>query len=165
MWGGWGRPTAGAELAFQRVPGVVSSKVGYTQGEREDPTYQQVCSGSTGHAEAVAVDFDPKKVSYEQLVKLFWERLGGSALLLNQVGNDVGTQYRSGIYWMNEKQKEVAEKSKEEANKRFGKETVVELNSGIDVPFWLAEEYHQRYLEKGGQSAEKNATETIRCYG
>lgn len=157
--------STGAELAYQRVPGVASTKVGYTQGEKEDPTYQQVCSGSTGHVEAVAVDFNPKEVSYEQLVNLFWERLGGSALTLNQVGNDSGTQYRSGIYWMNEEQKEVAEKLKEEANRRFGKETVVEVMSGIDIPFWLAEGYHQRYLEKGGQSADKNATETIRCYG
>lgn len=80
---------AGAELAYQRVPGVVSTKVGYTQGQMETPTYQQVCSGSTGHAEAVAVDYDPEKVSFEKLVDLFWERLGGSALTLNQVGNDV----------------------------------------------------------------------------
>lgn len=79
----------GAELAYQRVPGVISTKVGYTQGKTEKPTYKQVCSGSTGHAEAVAVDFDPSVVSYKDLVDLFWERLGKSALTLNQVGNDV----------------------------------------------------------------------------
>lgn len=79
----------GAELAFQRVEGVESTKVGYTQGNTEKPTYQQVCSGSTGHVEAVAIDFDPAVVSYSQLVDLFWERLGDSALTLNQVGNDV----------------------------------------------------------------------------
>lgn len=161
----FGELSTGAELAYQRVPGVVSTRVGYTQGEKEDPTYQQVCSGSTGHSEAVAVDFDPKKVSYEQLVNVFWERLGESALTLNQVGNDTGTQYRSGIYWMNERQKEVAENLKEDAHRRLGKETVVEVMSGVDIPFWLAEEYHQQYLEKGGQNAEKDATEPIRCYG
>lgn len=84
----------GAELAFQRVEGVVSTRVGYTQGSKKKPTYRQVCSGQTGHTEAVAVDFDPKKVSVETLVELFWRRLGKNAFTLNQVGNDVGTQYR-----------------------------------------------------------------------
>lgn len=79
----------GAELAYQRVQGVVSTKVGYSQGTAVNPTYQQVCSGSTGHTEAVAVDFDPYVVSYQDLLGLFWERLGDSALTLNQVGNDV----------------------------------------------------------------------------
>lgn len=79
----------GAELAFQRVVGVESTKVGYTQGKTENPTYQQVCSGSTGHAEGVAVDYNPSVVSFESLVALFWERLGRSALTRNQVGNDV----------------------------------------------------------------------------
>lgn len=77
----------------------------------------------------------------------------------------VGTQYRSGIYPQSEEQKQVAEESKKKAGEKFGKETVVETVNGDGVPFYLAEEYHQRYLEKGGQSAEKNATETIRCYG
>lgn len=81
----------GAELAFQRVPGVVSTKVGYTQGETEKPTYQQVCSGNTGHTEAVAVDFNPAEVKFGELVDAFWERLGQSALTLHQVGNDVST--------------------------------------------------------------------------
>lgn len=79
----------GAELAYQRVEGVVSTKVGYTQGSQANPTYQQVCSGSTGHAEAIAVDYDASKVSFGALVDLFWDRLGKSALTLNQVGNDV----------------------------------------------------------------------------
>lgn len=79
----------GAELAYQRVKGVVSTKVGYTQGSMDNPTYQQVCSGSTGHTESVAVDFDPSVVSFEELLELFWSRLGDSALTLNQVGNDV----------------------------------------------------------------------------
>lgn len=79
----------GAELAFQRVVGVKSTKVGYTHGETVNPTYKQVCSGSTGHAEAVAVDYDPNTVSFQQLLDLFWERLGDSALTPNQVGNDV----------------------------------------------------------------------------
>ena len=79
--------TTGAELAYQRIEGVVSTKVGYSHGQTENPNYKQVCSGSTGHVEVVAVDFDPKVVSYEKLLDLFWERLGQNALTLNQVGN------------------------------------------------------------------------------
>lgn len=144
---------------------MVSTKVGYTQGHVENPTYQQVCAGSTGHTEAVAVDFDPSKVSYAELIKLFWERLGGSALTPNQVGNDTGTQYRSGIYFVNDEQEQVAEESIRAKSGAFGKPVVVEMLSGADVPFYLAEAYHQQYLQKGGQSAEKGASETIRCYG
>lgn len=155
----------GAELAYQRVEGVISTKVGYSHGETENPNYRQVCSGNTGHAEVVAVDFDPSIVSYEQLLDLFWERLGKSALTLNQVGNDVGTQYRSGIYYMSEEHKTLAEASKKKANDQFGQETVVEIVSAEGIPFYLGEAYHQRYLEKGGQDAAKGATETIRCYG
>lgn len=155
----------GAELAYQRVAGVISTKVGYAQGQVENPTYQQVCSGSTGHAEVVAVDFDSTQVPYGELLDLFWARLGNNALTKDQVGNDVGSQYRSGIYWTNESQREEALKSKQVANEKMGSETVVEVMSAVDAPFWLAETYHQRYLEKGGQSAEKNATEPIRCYG
>lgn len=81
------------------------------------------------------------------------------------VNDQVGTQYRSGIYYMNDEQKKVAEESQKKAQDRLGRETVVEVVSGDNVPFYLAETYHQRYLEKGGQSAEKGATETIRCYG
>lgn len=79
--------------------------------------------------------------------------------------HQVGTQYRSGIYYTTEEQKKVAEESKKNAKDQFGKDTVVEIVNGEDIPFYLAESYHQRYLEKGGQSAEKGATETIRCYG
>lgn len=85
----------GAELAFQRVAGVVATRVGYTHGQTEKPTYEQVCSGRTGHAEAVAVDFDPARVSFEQLVEVFWERLGQSAMTPNQVGNDVSERERA----------------------------------------------------------------------
>lgn len=93
----------GAELEFQRVEGVVSTKVGYTQGEKKLPTYSEVCSGRTGHTEAVAVDFDPKKVSLETIMDLFWTRLGKNAFTLNQVGNDVGTQYRKFYFFLSGK--------------------------------------------------------------
>ena len=153
----------GAELAYQREPGVVSTWVGYTQGAKEDPTYEEVCSGATGHAEAVHIVYDPKVVSYDRLLELFWERLGGSALTLNQVGNDMGTQYRSGIYPHSAEQRAAAEASKKAADAKFGEPTVVEV---VDAStFYLAEDYHQQYLEKGGQSAEKGAKDMIRCYG
>jgi peptide-methionine (S)-S-oxide reductase len=101
----------GAELAFQREPGVIATKVGYTQGKKSNPTYEEVCSGTTGHTECVQVMYDPQQVSYERLCQLFWKRLGESRYLLNQVGNDRGTQYRHGIYWHTPEQKAVAEMS------------------------------------------------------
>lgn len=156
---------SGAELAFQRVEGVVSTKVGYSQGTTEKPNYSQVSTGETNHVEVVAVDFDPAVVSYQQLLDLFWERLGHYAITLHQVGNDSGSQYRSGIYYTNEEQKALAEASVKRADEKFERETVVEVVSSIDVPFYVAESYHQRYLEKGGQDASKGATEKIRCYG
>lgn len=134
----------GAELAYQRVRGVVSTKVGYTQGSKKEPKYREVCSGQTGHTEAVAIDFDPAVVSYKELVDLFWERLGRNALTKNQVGNDVGTQYRSGIYFMNIEQRVIAEESAKRVAKELGKgETVVEILPAEGKPFYLAEEYHQ----------------------
>jgi peptide-methionine (S)-S-oxide reductase len=143
----------------------MSTKVGYTQGHKGNPKYREVCSGSTGHTEAVAVDFDPSVVSYEALVEKFWERLGGSALTLNRAGNDTGTQYRSGIYWLNDEQREVSEATASRISASFGKPVVTEVLPAGDKPFYLAEDYHQEYLAKGGQSKEKNDTTPIRCYG
>mmetsp|Transcript_19749 Transcript_19749/g.44782 ORF Transcript_19749/g.44782 Transcript_19749/m.44782 type:complete len:312 (+) Transcript_19749:348-1283(+) len=157
----------GGELAYQRAQGVVSTKVGYTQGQAESPSYEEVCSGSTGHTEAIQVMYDPSVVSYSRLLELFWERLGDSRHLLNQVGNDRGTQYRHGIYWLTEGQKEEAEASmaaaKELALVQAGKTIYTECKAS--ETFYDAEEYHQQYLQKGGQSAKKQASETIRCYG
>ena len=151
----------GGELAFMREPGVVGTKVGYTQGSDTDPTpnYEMVCSGETGYAEAISIIYDPSIVSYERLVKLSIERLGDSVYLLNQVGNDVGTQYRSGIYYHNDHQLEVAKK----LLAALGEKCVTELEPA--KKFYDAEDYHQQYLLKGGQSAKKNAKEDIRCYG
>ena len=154
----------GGELAYMREPGVVSTKVGYTQGEKIDPTYKEVCSGTTGHTEAIQVVFDPVKVSFERLVELGMERLGESKYLLNQVGNDRGTQYRHGIYYHSDSQREVAEKVLSEiAPKANGTPCQTELKEA--TIFYDAEDYHQQYLLKGGQSAKKGASETIRCYG
>jgi len=149
----------GGELAYMRVPGVVGTAVGYTQGTVEDPTYQQVCSGTTGHTEAIQVIYDPSVVTYQQLVQLGMDRLGPSKFLLNQVGNDRGTQYRHGIYYHNDEQMNIAQV----IIKSYGDTCRTECMPAMK--FWTAEEYHQQYLLKGGQSAKKNAKETIRCYG
>lgn len=153
----------GAELAFQREKGVVSTKVGYTQGAKESPTYEEVCSGTTGHTECVQVLFDPKEVSFERLCALFWERLGNDRFKPNQVGNDRGTQYRHGIYYHSQEQQAVAEASLQALVSDDTPSIATEIKEA--GKFWDAEEYHMQYLQKGGQDARKAATETIRCYG
>lgn len=149
----------GGELAFMREEGVVSSKVGYTQGLKENPEYKEVCSGTTGHTEGIQVVYNPEKVSFERLVNLVMERLGDSMYKPNQVGNDRGTQYRHGIYYHDDEQKEVAER----ILATFGEKCVTECKPA--EKFWDGEDYHQQYLLKGGQSAKKKDDETIRCYG
>ena len=152
----------GLELAFQREVGVITTEVGYTQGSKETPTYEEVCSGTTGHTEAVRLRYDPEVVSYDRLCELFWERLGDNRFLLNQVGNDRGTQYRHGIYTHDAAQATAAAASLEAVN-ADGKTVHTELEPA--EKWWPAEEYHMQYLQKGGQSARKEAAETIRCYG
>lgn len=149
------------ELAFQRHPGVTATKVGYTGGHVERPVYETI--GSSGHAEAVAVDYDPAVTSYAALLDLFFDRLGGSAATANKAGADEGPQYRSALYVEGPEQRAVAEAAVAAAADRLGVPVVTEVTD--TVPFWLAEEVHQKYLEKRGQSAETGATETIRCYG
>ncbi|KAL7471749.1 hypothetical protein ACHAXS_012052 [Conticribra weissflogii] len=154
----------GGELAYQRVPGVISTRVGYTQGNTINPTYKQVSSGTTGHTEAIQVIYDPSKVSYRSLVQMGLDRLGDNVYKLNQVGNDRGTQYRHGIYYHNDMQRRVAEEMLLAYENRDDKRRVMtELKAASS--FNIAEEYHQQYLMKGGQSAKKGAEESIRCYG
>jgi len=149
----------GGELAYMRAPGVVGTKVGYTQGELDNPTYEQVCSATTGHTEAIQIIFNSSVVSYEELIKLGMDRLGESKFLLNQVGNDQGTQYRHGIYYHSPKQEEVARRVLGLFGERCKTET---LPANI---FYDAEDEHQQYLLKGGQSARKGEDAVIRCYG
>lgn len=150
------------ELAYQRMPGVISTHVGYTQGHKIHPTYEEVCTGTTGHTEAIRVIYDPNVVAYKDLVKLGLDRLGADVYKLNQVGNDRGSQYRHGIYFHNDEQMRVAEELLN-ALKKEGREVMTELEKA--KTFYMAEQYHQQYLLKGGQSAKKGASETIRCYG
>lgn len=148
----------GLELAFQRMKGVIGTKVGYTQGKVENPSYEDVCSGSTGHTEAVQIAYDSTVCDFEDICDLLLERLGPNVKLLNQVGNDRGTQYRHGIYPHDQDQLAVAAAKVGEIPA-----CVTEVvDAGV---FYDAEEYHQQYLMKGGQDAKKDAKETIRCYG
>lgn len=138
----------GVEDAFRKVNGVISTRVGYSGGHTENPTYKDVCSHSTGHAEVVEVEFDPSKITYEQLLKVFWGIHNPTTL--NRQGPDIGSQYRSVIYATNASQQEEALKSKAEAQKNFAQPIVTEI---LPAPlFYQAEEYHQQYHEKHGGS-------------
>jgi len=135
----------GVEAAFLAVPGVTDAESGYIGGHTENPTYEQVCTDTTGHAEAVRVTFDPSKVSYETLVRKFFELHDPTQL--NRQGPDTGTQYRTGLFYLTEEQKEVAEKVKKDLQPSFHPKTIAtEITAA--TPFYRAEEYHQRYFEK-----------------
>jgi peptide-methionine (S)-S-oxide reductase len=138
----------GAERVFWQLPGVITTAVGYQGGISENPTYEEVCSGRTGHAEAAIVVYDPQQTSLDVLLKHFWEQHDPTTL--NRQGNDAGTQYRSAIYWTSEEQREMAVSSKEAyegglLESGFGRVTTEIEEAG---PFFYAEEYHQQYLAK-----------------
>lgn len=138
----------GVEVAFRNVKGVKDALVGYLGGTLENPTYKDVCTGRTGHAEVVQVEFDPSQVTYEKLLDVFWDNHNPTTL--NRQGPDVGTQYRSAIFYHSDEQKRIAEesKSKQAASGRFSRPIVTEITPA--TTFYKAEDYHQRYLEKRG---------------
>jgi peptide-methionine (S)-S-oxide reductase len=138
----------GVEVALRQVPGVIDAKVGYSGGTVPNPTYKQVCTDRTGHAEVVEVEYDPAKVSYDKLLEVFWANHDPTQL--NRQGPDVGTQYRSAIFVHTPEQEAAAKASKArlEASGRFRRPVVTEITPA--ATFWPAEEYHQRYLEKRG---------------
>ncbi|MDG1708887.1 MAG: peptide-methionine (S)-S-oxide reductase MsrA [Emcibacteraceae bacterium] len=138
----------GVELNYSKVDGVKETLVGYTGGNTENPTYQEICGKGTGHAEAIEITYDPEVVSYEELLEKLWEFHDPTTL--NRQGPDQGTQYRSVIFYMNEGQKAAAEKSKADADAsgRFSNPIVTEITAANK--FWAAEEHHQKYLEKKG---------------
>jgi peptide-methionine (S)-S-oxide reductase len=138
----------GVEDAFRQVKGVKSTTVGYTGGTTKNPTYQQVCSDGTGHAEAVEVEFDPAQVSYDQLLKLFWEIHDPTTK--NRQGPDVGSQYRSAIFYHDAAQQAAAQSSKEalEKSRKLRRPIVTEITAAPE--FYPAEDYHQQYFEKRG---------------
>jgi len=134
------------EVEFRNTPGVVDAVVGYMGGELENPTYEDVCTDTTGHAEVVEVKFDSDEVSYGELLDVFWGLHDPTQL--NRQGPDVGTQYRSAIFVYSDEQRRAAEASREAAQARFPRPIVTTIEPAS--PFWRAEEYHQRYLEKRG---------------
>jgi peptide-methionine (S)-S-oxide reductase len=138
----------GVESAFRQVPGVQATAVGYTGGQVANPSYRQVCGERTGHAEAVLVEFDPAKVSYEQLLDVFWENHDPTQL--NRQGPDYGSQYRSAIFVADAAQEAAATASKQRlaAAGRFRRPIVTEITAA--GPFYMAEDYHQQYFEKRG---------------
>ncbi|MDQ6717714.1 MAG: peptide-methionine (S)-S-oxide reductase MsrA [Gemmatimonadota bacterium] len=138
----------GVEVTFRNVKGVKEALVGYLGGSMENPTYKDVCTGRTGHAEVVQVEFDPSQVTFEKLLGVFWENHNPTTL--NRQGPDVGTQYRSAIFYHSDGQKRIAEESKAQqmASGRFSRPIVTEITPA--TAFYKAEDYHQRYLEKRG---------------
>jgi peptide-methionine (S)-S-oxide reductase len=138
----------GVEASFRQINGVSSTRVGYTGGELKNPTYKQVCSDRTGHAEAVEVEYDPAKVKYDDLLQVFWENHDPTQL--NRQGPDSGTQYRSAIFFHSPEQEQAARKSKSELEKsgNFSRPIVTQIVPA--VTFYEAEDYHQQYLEKRG---------------
>ncbi|HLJ83322.1 MAG TPA: peptide-methionine (S)-S-oxide reductase MsrA [Candidatus Eremiobacteraceae bacterium] len=141
----------GVESAFREVPGVVDAAVGFMGGRTADPTYRQVCEGNTNHAEVVHLSFDPSKVSYDQLLDVFWKIHDPTTL--NRQGPDVGSQYRSVIFTHSPEQAKAAVASRDAlaASGRAGRKVVTQIEPA--QPFYRAEEYHQRYFEKQGGGA------------
>lgn len=136
----------GVESSLRRLPGVIDVAVGYIGGSKESPTYEEVCSGRTGHAEAAQVTFDPSVVSYPQLLDAFWQLHDPTTM--NRQGADFGTQYRSAIFTHSEVQSMEAKASMEAAQSEFRRPIVTQIEPAGS--FWPAEEYHQRYFEKKG---------------
>ena len=138
----------GVEETFRQIPGVLATAVGYSGGKLANPTYEDVCSDETGHAEVVEVDYDPKVVPYDRLLDVFWA--SHNPTQLNRQGPDVGTQYRSAIFFHDAEQEKAARASKERlaASGKFARPIVTEISPA--QPFWRAEDYHQRYFEKRG---------------
>ena len=134
----------GPEIKFSKLEGVIKTEVGYCGGDSKEVTYKEVCTGNTNHAEVVKLDFDPKIISYEKIIKYFFEFHDPTTL--NSQGPDFGTQYRSEIFYLNDKQKIMAEKILNEENKKLSGKVVTKISAVKN--YCPAEEYHQKYLEK-----------------
>ncbi|MCU1309361.1 MAG: peptide methionine sulfoxide reductase [Candidatus Angelobacter sp.] len=140
----------GVEAAFRQIPGVKATAVGYMGGSTKNPTYHDVCTDETGHAEVVEVTFDPSQVGYDRLLQVFWENHNPTTL--NRQGPDIGSQYRSAIFYQSPEQESTAKASKQELQEsgKFSKPIVTEITPAKE--FYRAEDYHQQYLEKRGLS-------------
>ncbi|MBX3112792.1 MAG: peptide-methionine (S)-S-oxide reductase MsrA [Fimbriimonadaceae bacterium] len=139
----------GVEHIFRTVPGVVDTVVGYEGGSMDQPTYRDVCTDTTGHAEVVEVTYDPAVVAYDELLRVFWELHDPTQL--NRQGPDYGSQYRSAVFYHDEEQKAAAEASKAWAQEFFTKPIATRIEPA--TTFWVAEDYHQQYLEKTGRAS------------
>lgn len=141
----------GVEAAFRKMPGVVTTRVGYLGGTLVNPTYQDVCSGNTGHAEVVEVTYDPEQLTYDELLAVFWDNHNPTTL--NRQGPDIGTQYRSAIFFHTPEQEAAARASTARlaASSRYRNPIVTEITPATE--FYVAEDYHQQYLEKRGRSS------------
>jgi peptide-methionine (S)-S-oxide reductase len=139
----------GVEAAFRQIEGVTGTRVGYAGGRLDNPTYEDVCSHTTGHAEVVEVTYEPEQVSYEQLLDVFWRKHDPTQL--NRQGWDIGDQYRSVVFFHDEEQREAAERSKESEQSQYRKPIVTLIEPA--PTFYEAEDYHQQYLEKRGRSS------------
>ena len=141
----------GVEAAFRKVKGVLTTRVGYLGGTLVNPTYQDVCSGNTGHAEVVEVTYDPEQVTYDELLAVFWDNHNPTTR--NRQGPDVGTQYRSAIFFHTPEQQAtaLASKAKLEKSGRYKNPIVTEITPATE--FYMAEDYHQQYLERRGRSS------------
>jgi peptide-methionine (S)-S-oxide reductase len=140
----------GVEETFRNLPGVTATAVGYAGGTKDNPSYEDVCTDETGHAEVVEVEFDPTTISYDKLLDVFWSNHNPTTM--NRQGPDVGTQYRSVVFYHSPEQKAAAEASKQKFEKsgRFSRPIVTQIEPA--PKFWRAEEYHQQYLRKCGQT-------------
>ncbi len=134
----------GVEAAFQKIKGINDTKVGYTGGNTKDPSYEEVCTNKTGHAEAVQITYDEEKITFRELLDVFWKIHDPTQK--NRQGPDVGTQYRSAIFYHNKEQKKIAEESKNNQQQKHDKKISTEINPIKE--FYLAEDYHQKYFEK-----------------
>ena len=136
----------GVEAEFQKIKGITKTTVGYTGGKTKNPTYEQVCTNKTGHAEAIQIMYNPEQIKYDRILEIFWNIHNPTQL--NRQGPDIGTQYRSAIFYHSEEQKKIAEQSKESKQKQYNKKIVTEIIPAQE--FYPAKEYHQKYLEKQG---------------
>ena len=134
----------GPEIKFSKINGVIKTEVGYCGGNSSQPTYKEVCTGNTNHAEVVKIDFDEKVISYEEILKFFFEFHDPTTL--NSQGPDFGTQYRSEIFYLNDNQKKIAEKVLNQVNEKLSGRVVTKIS--LLKNYCIAEEYHQKYLEK-----------------
>ena len=136
----------GVEYVFNQFPGIIKTKVGYTGGSMKNPSYEEVCSSTTGHAEALYIEFDPKKISYSKILEIFFKCHDPTTM--NRQGPDVGPQYRSVIFYFSDKQKKEAESFKEKYEKTIGKKVITTIEKAQE--FYDAESYHQKYYDKKG---------------